>query len=85
MGEQIVEVARAFADQMGEDLAFLLAAQIGARRGRGQVELRGIAGMLGHLKAWPPFRSHFEAPYSIARRALSVKGVYRAPLKLWRG
>ena len=48
MGEQIVEFARALADQMREDLALLLALQIGAGRGRGQIELRRVAGMLGH-------------------------------------
>ena len=33
MGEQVVELAGALADQMREDLALLLAVQIGAGRG----------------------------------------------------
>jgi hypothetical protein len=49
MGEQIVQLTGALADQMGEDLALFLARQIGAGRRRGQVELRRVAGMLGHL------------------------------------
>ena len=48
MGEQVVEVAGLVADQMGEHLALVPARQIGAGRGRGQVELRGITRMLGH-------------------------------------
>ena len=39
---------RALADQMGEDLALLLAGEIGARRGGGEVELRCVARVLGH-------------------------------------
>ena len=49
MGEQIVELGGALTDQMGEYLAFFLPAQIGAGRRRGQVELRSIAGVLGHV------------------------------------
>ena len=47
---------RALADQVGEYLAFFLALQIGAGRGRGQVELRRIARMLGHVvrPSWLP-------------------------------
>src|SRR5207247_2540145 len=48
VGEQVVELARALADQVREHLALLLARQIGARRRSGQVELRSIARMLGH-------------------------------------
>ena len=48
MGEQIVELGSAFPDQVGEDLALLMALQIGAGRRRGQIELRRIAEMLGH-------------------------------------
>ncbi len=48
VGEQVVEPRRAVADQVREHLALLLARQIGARRGRGQVELRRVARMLGH-------------------------------------
>ena len=33
---------------MGEDLPLLLAGKIGAGRGRGQVELRRVARVLGH-------------------------------------
>ncbi len=56
MGEQIVEFRSALADQVGEHLAFFLAVQIGAGRGRGQIELRRIAGMLGHVvrPSWLP-------------------------------
>ena len=48
MGQQIVELGRPLADQMGEDLALLVARQIGAGRRRREVELRGIARVLGH-------------------------------------
>ena len=48
VGEDVVELAGALADQVGEYLALLLAAQIGARRRSGQVELRRIARVLGH-------------------------------------
>ena len=43
MGEQVVEVAGALADQMREHFPLLLARQIGAGGGRGQIELRRIA------------------------------------------
>jgi len=33
---------------MGEHLALLLAGQIGARGGGGEIELRGVARVLGH-------------------------------------
>ena len=39
----------AVTDQVGEHLAFFLARQVGAGRGRRQVELRGVAGVLGHV------------------------------------
>ena len=75
MGEQVVELARALADQMGEDLALLLARQIGAGRGRGQIELRRVARMLGHVIK-PSFRWHLEILLtSIARR----KGSRQSP------
>ena len=51
MGEQVVELARALADQMREHLALLLARQIGAGRRRRQIELRRVARMLGHGQA----------------------------------
>ena len=48
MGQQVIEVAGALADQMGEYLALLLARQVRAGgRGR-QVELRRIARVVGH-------------------------------------
>ena len=75
MGEQIVEFARALADQVGEHLAFFLAVQIGARRGRRQIELRCIAGMLGHVvkPSWLPISG------TASRTAGGpVKGLYRA-------
>src|SRR6266480_4650288 len=42
VGEQIVELGGAVADEMREDLALLLAGQIRARRGRGEIELRRV-------------------------------------------
>src|SRR6185503_6895376 len=48
MGEQVVEIARALADQMRKHLPLLLARQIGAGGGRGQVELRRVARMGRH-------------------------------------
>ena len=48
VGEDVVELAGALADEVGEYLALLLAAQIGARRRSGQVELRRITRVLGH-------------------------------------
>src|SRR5262249_29454562 len=53
MGEQVIELARLLAHQMGEYLALLAARQIRAGRGRRKVELRRIARMLGHEpSAW---------------------------------
>ena len=72
MGEQIIELARALADQMRENLALFLALQIGAGRRRGQIELRCIARVLGHLVR-PSF--HFRIATSIARRAPSSKAL----------
>src|SRR5207237_4172546 len=71
VGEEIVELARPLADQMREHLALLVAGQIGARRGRGEVELRGVARVLGHGAS----RRRFLGPTGarIARRALPVK------------
>ena len=48
MGQKIVHLTGALADQMGKNLALLLASQIGAGRGSRQVELRRIARMLRH-------------------------------------
>jgi hypothetical protein len=48
VGEKIVEFAGAFPDQVCKHLAFFLAVQVGAGRGRRQVELRCIARVLGH-------------------------------------
>ena len=48
VGEDVVELAGALADQVGKYLALLLAAQIGARRRSGQVELRRVTRVLGH-------------------------------------
>ena len=76
MREQVVEFAGALADQMGEHLALLLARQIGAGRGSGQIELRRIAGMLGHVVR-PLSRMNDSTP-SIARRTPRVKALYRA-------
>jgi hypothetical protein len=42
MGEEIVELGRALADEMREHLPLLVPRQIGARRRCGQVELRGV-------------------------------------------
>src|SRR4029077_17467497 len=49
MGQEVVEVAGLFADQMREHLALVPARQIGTGRGRRQIELRGITRMLGHV------------------------------------
>ena len=49
LGEDVVELARPLADQVGKNLPLLLASEIGAWRRSGQVELRRIAGMLGHI------------------------------------
>ena len=48
VGQQVVELARLLAHQMGEHLALLAARQIGAGRGRGEIELRRVARMTGH-------------------------------------
>src|ERR1700724_2603493 len=48
VGEDVVELAGTLADQVGEYLALLLAAEIGARRRSGQVELRRVTRVLGH-------------------------------------
>ena len=49
MGQQVVELARLAADEMREDFALVLSRQIGTGRGRGQVELRGVTRVLGHV------------------------------------
>src|SRR5207248_5362868 len=46
--ENIVELGRALPDQMRKHLPLVLAGEIRAWRRSGQVELRGIARMLGH-------------------------------------
>jgi hypothetical protein len=43
VGQEIIELGGALADEMREHLALLLARQIGARRGRGEIELRCVA------------------------------------------
>src|SRR5690349_25128768 len=48
MSEEIVELARPFADQMRKDFALLLTLEVGAGRRRRQVELRSVARVLGH-------------------------------------
>ncbi len=72
MGEQIVELSRALADQMREDFALLLALEIGAGRRCGQIELRRVAGMLGHSSN-RYFDGAWRFPHSIARRRALVK------------
>ena len=47
MGQEVVEIARLFADQVRKHLALMPARQIGAGRGCRQVELRGITRVLG--------------------------------------
>ena len=48
LGEDIVKFAGALADQVRKNLTLLLAGEIGAGGGGGQVELRRIARVLGH-------------------------------------
>ena len=48
MGEEIIQLSGPLADQMSKHLAFLLAREIRARGGGGQIKLRRIARMLGH-------------------------------------
>src|SRR5262249_1314529 len=48
MSEDVVELGRAFSDQVRENLALLRAGQIGTRRGSREIELRGVARMLSH-------------------------------------
>ena len=48
MGQQVVEVAGLVANEMCEHLAFAAAGQIRTRRRRRQIELRGVARVLGH-------------------------------------
>src|SRR5262249_60733951 len=71
MGEQVVELARPLAHQMRKHLALLLAGQVRARRGRGQIELRGVAGMLGHDSLTPA--THRSTGTRIARLPPLVK------------
>ena len=73
VGQQIVEFGSALANQMGKYLALLLALQIGAGRGRGQIKLRRIARVLGHV-----VRPLLLPIHSIARRLRHVKALYRA-------
>jgi hypothetical protein len=47
LGQDIVELGGALADQMGKHLPLFLASQIGAGGRRSQIELRRVAGMLG--------------------------------------
>jgi hypothetical protein len=43
MGQQIIELGGPLADEMREHLALLLARQIRAGRGRGEIKLRRVA------------------------------------------
>ena len=56
VGEDVVQLARAFADQVCKNLALLLAREIRAGRWRGQIELRRIAPMLGHGRWFGGYR-----------------------------
>ncbi len=56
MGQEVVEIAGLFADQMREHLALMPARQIRAGRGRRQIELRGVTRMLGHVGCRQPPR-----------------------------
>ena len=57
LGQEVVQRGGALADEMGEDLPFLLAGQVWARRRRGQIELRGVAHFPGHAFATPLCRT----------------------------
>src|SRR5262249_33430634 len=69
MGQEIIELGGALADEMREHLALLLARQIGARRGRGEIELRCVAGMVGRGRPQP---APFGLPTSLRSRARRV-------------
>jgi DNA gyrase/topoisomerase IV subunit A len=51
LGQEVVHGGRALADEMGEDLAFQLARQIGAGRRAREKKLRRVARLLGHGSA----------------------------------
>src|SRR5208282_5305003 len=53
LSEDVVELTGALADQVGKNLPLLLAGEVGAGRGRREVELRRIARVLGHVALWP--------------------------------
>jgi hypothetical protein len=50
LGEDLVHLPRAPADDVRENLSLLLAEKIRARRGGGEVELRGVARLAGHAQ-----------------------------------
>src|SRR5262249_16647690 len=75
MGQQVVQIAGALADQVREHLALLLARQIRARGGRSQVELRRIARMSRH----GPNPVASRTGNSIAWPGAGVKGFGRHP------
>ena len=84
VGEQVVQSGRALADQMREHLALLLARQIGARRRRGQVELRRVARMLvTSVGAAVPILSRRNSPPSKGRTVATPSG--RPPHRAQRG
>src|ERR1700730_5265333 len=72
MGQKVVQLRRPLAHKMGKYLAFFLAREIGARRGRGEIELGSIAGVLGH-GGLRPDRVPLALPVSIPRSGLLVK------------
>src|SRR6516225_2725677 len=74
LGQDVVELARAFANKVGKDFPLLFAGEIRARRGRGEVELRGITRMLGHGELPVPARGRVSVTDKIARLRCGVKG-----------
>ena len=95
MGEQVIQFGGLLAHEMREHLALLVPGQIGARRRRGQIELRGIAGVLGHgclerrriadadriARAAAPVKSLSRDARSLSARALSTRPLRAAAVR----
>src|SRR5436305_11517393 len=80
MGEQVIELGGALADQMREHLPLLLTRQVRARRWCREIELRRVARMLGHDLVTTGKIKRSPAPLGLPAAVAVVKSIVRRPL-----